>query len=157
MAQPTGYEERRIKVDQQAVSWHVDDEGYNERVPEWTADVVKANAKGLFTGEGWADPEDVANISDLHKRLTTEGPVQFDERTGAPRNPRGRTGLAGRGSLGKWGPNRAADPIVTRWHPQTNQLQVVAIQRKETGEWALPGGAASPPPRQPGSARDGPR
>jgi len=30
------------------------------------------------------------------------------------RNPCGRTGLAGRGTLGKWGPNHAADPIVTR-------------------------------------------
>lgn len=30
------------------------------------------------------------------------------------RNPRGRTGLSGRGLLGRWGPNHAADPIVTR-------------------------------------------
>ena len=30
------------------------------------------------------------------------------------RNPAGRTGLTGRGLLGKWGPNHAADPIVTR-------------------------------------------
>ena len=42
--------------------------------------------------------------------------VQFDE-TGAPRNPMGRTGMTGRGLLGKWGPNHAADPIVTRWEP----------------------------------------
>ena len=52
---------------------------------------------------------------------------------GRPLNIRGRTGLAGRGVLGKyvqgtahtrfisdiishrWGPNHAADPIVTRW------------------------------------------
>lgn len=31
-----------------------------------------------------------------------------------PRNPCGRTGLTGRGLLGRWGPNHAADPIVTR-------------------------------------------
>ena len=30
------------------------------------------------------------------------------------RNPAGRTGMCGRGLLGKWGPNHAADPIVTR-------------------------------------------
>ena len=30
------------------------------------------------------------------------------------RNPVGRTGMIGRGLLGKWGPNHAADPIVTR-------------------------------------------
>lgn len=34
---------------------------------------------------------------------------------GRPLNPQGRTGLKGRGILGKWGPNHAADPIVTRW------------------------------------------
>lgn len=32
-----------------------------------------------------------------------------------PLNPEGRTGLKGRGVLGRWGPNHAADPIVTRW------------------------------------------
>ena len=32
------------------------------------------------------------------------------------------------------------DPIVTRWHPETQQLQMVAIQRKDTGSWAIPGG-----------------
>lgn len=30
------------------------------------------------------------------------------------RNPMGRTGMRGRGLLGKWGPNHAADPIVSR-------------------------------------------
>lgn len=34
---------------------------------------------------------------------------------GRPINPTGRTGLRGRGVLGKWGPNHAADPIVSRW------------------------------------------
>ncbi|VVC91232.1 unnamed protein product [Leptidea sinapis] len=32
---------------------------------------------------------------------------------GYPLNPIGRTGLQGRGVLGRWGPNHAADPIVT--------------------------------------------
>lgn len=39
-----------------------------------------------------------------------------------PLNPIGRTGVRGRGVLGRWGPNHAADPIVTRW------------KRNETGE-----------------------
>ena len=67
--------------------------------------------------------------------------------------------MRGRGLLGKWGPNHAADPIVTRFHPQTGQLQMVAIKRKDTGDWAIPGGMVdagekvptavqpSPPPR----------
>ena len=32
-----------------------------------------------------------------------------------PRNPMGRTGMIGRGLLGRFGPNHAADPIVTRY------------------------------------------
>lgn len=39
----------------------------------------------------------------------------YDIVDGRPLNPIGRTGLTGRGVLGKWGPNHAADPIVTRW------------------------------------------
>jgi hypothetical protein len=34
---------------------------------------------------------------------------------GIPRNPMGRTGMTGRGLLGRWGPNHAGDPIVTRY------------------------------------------
>ena len=54
--------------------------------------------------------------------------TQFDAISGAPLNPLGRTGLAGRGLLGKWGPNHAADPIVTRWEPLTGHLQTQVMQ-----------------------------
>lgn len=37
-----------------------------------------------------------------------------------PRNPFGRTGIIGRGLLGRWGPNHAVDPIVTRWKREEN-------------------------------------
>lgn len=33
---------------------------------------------------------------------------------GLPLNPMGRTGIEGRGLLGRWGPNIAGDPLVTR-------------------------------------------
>ena len=71
------------------------------------------------------------------------GAIIFDKATGRPINPRGRTGMSGRGVLGFWGPNHAADPIVTRWdpdYPDGEVLQVVAVHRKDTDEWALPGG-----------------
>lgn len=48
-----------------------------------------------------------------------------------PLNPMGRTGLCGRGNLGRWGPNHAADPIISRF--VDGKLQFVAIQRKDTG------------------------
>ena len=34
---------------------------------------------------------------------------------GLPRNPRQRTGFAGRGCLQHWGPNHVGKPVVTRW------------------------------------------
>jgi len=64
-------------------------------------------------------------------------------------NPVGRTGMEGRGLLGRWGPNHAADPIVTRWKRDSEgkvevvkgkpRLEFVAIRRKDTGDWAIPG------------------
>ncbi|EDV21714.1 uncharacterized protein TRIADDRAFT_30196 [Trichoplax adhaerens] len=69
---------------------------------------------------------------------------------GIPRNPIGRTGIRGRGVLGRWGPNHAADPITTRWkrdddgnvvsYNDNPVLEFVAIKRQDNGQWALPGG-----------------
>lgn len=72
-----------------------------------------------------------------------------------PLNPVGRTGIRGRGLLGRFGPNHAADPIVTRWcrDPVTLEpltyaglpmLQFVAVRRRDTGDWAIPGGMVEP-------------
>jgi ADP-ribose pyrophosphatase len=94
----------------------------------------------------WADPPAPLSsdlIAEVLSRKTYEmkGVLLWDHEKRLPLNPRGRTGLAGRGLLGKWGPNHAADPIVTRLHPTTNQLQMVAIERADQpGVWALPGG-----------------
>ena len=65
------------------------------------------------------------------------------------RNPVGRTGMIGRGLLGRWGPNHAVDPIVTRWKrgPDGSKVMVegkpvlefVAILRNDTRDWAIPG------------------
>lgn len=46
-------------------------------------------------------------------RRSHEGSYAIDSE-GRPLNPHGRTGIVGRGLLGRWGPNHAADPIVTR-------------------------------------------
>eukprot|EP00484_Ammonia_sp_Unknown_P016251 CAMPEP_0197057956 /NCGR_PEP_ID=MMETSP1384-20130603/102554_1 /TAXON_ID=29189 /ORGANISM="Ammonia sp." /LENGTH=313 /DNA_ID=CAMNT_0042492539 /DNA_START=109 /DNA_END=1050 /DNA_ORIENTATION=+ len=76
-----------------------------------------------------------------------------------PLNPLGRTGLRGRGWLWRWGPNHAADPIVTRWMRKDNDasneivkdettqkpvLEFVAIERTDGGGWAIPGGMVDP-------------
>lgn len=103
----------------------------------------------------WADNESTKgiqfNIQDVNtNRVSYYGPYKVVE--GLPMNPIGRTGICGRGLLGKWGPNHAADPIVTRWKRNANKeivkdkttgksiLEFVGIKRRDTGEWALPGG-----------------
>ena len=111
----------------------------------------------------WADPQLGADgfdpkwnsVDGKINRKSHEGdyPVSDDNE---PLNVRGRTGLKGRGVLGKWGPNHAADPIVTRWKrdsggevvkdPESGKpiLQFVSIQRRDTKEWAIPGGMVDP-------------
>ena len=53
--------------------------------------------------------------------------------------------VSGRGLLGRWGPNHAGDPVVTRWAKDQGAdkpkvLEIILIKRKDSGELALPGG-----------------
>uniref|UniRef100_A0A0K0DH98 Nudix hydrolase domain-containing protein n=1 Tax=Angiostrongylus cantonensis TaxID=6313 RepID=A0A0K0DH98_ANGCA len=94
-------------------------------------------------GRKWADP-DIPDgsfkwnaVDGKVNRVSFVGAYAFDSMA-RPMNPIGRTGLRGRGVLGRWGPNHAADPLVTRL--KNGKLQFVAIRRSDTGEWAIPGG-----------------
>jgi len=106
----------------------------------------------------WADAENTDSI----KFNQLDGKVDrrsfccnYNVENGRPVNPCGRTGITGRGHLGKWGPNHAADPIVTKWkrsnsekviHPKSGKpvLEFVSIFRKKDHEWAIPGGMVDP-------------
>lgn len=82
--------------------------------------------------------------------VVAAGPVWADgpeKPADSPRNPVGRTGVVGRGLLGKWGPNKAADPIVSRVYMEDGTMvhDDVLIKRGGSsgageGEWAIPGG-----------------
>ncbi|VDM38554.1 unnamed protein product [Toxocara canis] len=99
----------------------------------------------LTVGKQWAD-----NAACIPKWNTLDGGV--DRRShigkyeldseGRPLNPMGRTGLRGRGVLGRWGPNHAADPIVSMF--RNGSLYFVGIERQDTHEWAIPGGMVDP-------------
>mmetsp|Transcript_27667 Transcript_27667/g.84345 ORF Transcript_27667/g.84345 Transcript_27667/m.84345 type:complete len:340 (-) Transcript_27667:643-1662(-) len=98
---------------------------------------------------GWADSQ-VPNRELIQQRRSYELEksnlaISFDE-DGKPLNPIGRTGICNRGALGKWGANHAADPIVTRrnLNKSGRPLEVVVIKRRDTGEWAIPGGMVDP-------------
>ena len=71
-------------------------------------------------------------------------PAELHEEDGRPLNPGGRTGIFGRGACWKWGPNHAADPIITRNNPTTGELELLLIQRGDSGEMAFPGGMVDP-------------
>ena len=107
----------RAAVFDEQVSWEKPWEDYAPT--HFEAEVLTKNIRGMETGGGWADPAEIGpELTEvIRKRLTFEGPMTFDDH-GRPRNPRGRTGMTGRGTLGKWGPNQAADPIVTRFNPE---------------------------------------
>ena len=141
------YPMRTLVVDEQ-VSWSVP---WAEYTPvDYTAEKVLANDMTV-NPSGWADPPDPSVLDDRvwAERGAYESTLRFNAES-CPMNPRGRTGMAGRGLLGKWGPNFAADPIVTRWRSENAlldappRLQVVVIERRDTGEWALPGGMVDP-------------
>ena len=101
--------------------------------------------------KGWADRDEPPEAAVLKKRGSHElqalaKPWAFDPANNRPMNPRGRTGVTNRGTLGKWGPNHAGDAIVTRYNLSLphRPLEFVAIKRRETGHWAMPGGMVDP-------------
>uniref|UniRef100_A0A8C3TQ30 ADP-ribose pyrophosphatase, mitochondrial n=1 Tax=Catharus ustulatus TaxID=91951 RepID=A0A8C3TQ30_CATUS len=134
----------RSQVPEDKVGWLTEWEDYNP---------VEYTAKSVLAGPSWADPQ-INHEGFSPKFNERDGEVErkslnglYVVENGRPRNPVGRTGLTGRGLLGRWGPNHAADPVVTRWkrdgsgnkvaHPVSgkNILQFVAIKRRDCGEW----------------------
>jgi len=118
----------RFWVPDEKVLWNVD---YSEYFPaEYNAPVV------LDENTPWADPQDIDQVK--HSFTSFLGEVHFNDK-GIPLNPIGRTGICGRGVLGKWGANFAVDAIITTTDA-SNNLLVLAITRKDTAETAFPGG-----------------
>ena len=136
----------RAKLESGA-SWDKLPVGYDPA--EYTDPSVLANAEDLDTGKRWADVER-PSLSLLGKRKSfaagdassLDAVARVDEVTKRFRNPGGPVGLSGRGLLGRYGPNHAADPIVTRFHK--GRLQVVLVRRRDTDELAFPGGMVDP-------------
>lgn len=91
-----------------------------------------------------ADPTDPHDIADWMSRPPSSYPFAIDRSTHRPLNPFGRTGLMGRGKCYYWGCNHAADCILTRGVMERagreEERELLAIKRKDTGEWAIIGG-----------------
>ena len=114
---PAGYPERNVPLDKidRAVSYP----DYAP-VPYTSPVVLKFAPDGSPIFPKWADAPEVANL-----------------RTG--KNPGGRTGITGRGLLGKFEANYAADPIVLAFDEESGKVYLIAIER-DSGDWAIPGG-----------------
>lgn len=124
---------KRFLVPDDKVKWDI---AFPEYAPiEFNAPIV------LDPNTPWADPQDITKIT--HPIFSFEGEIKFTENKW-PLNPFGRTGICGRGVVGKWGANFAVDGIITTENLSTNQFQVLTITRKDTGEIAFPGGMVDP-------------
>lgn len=145
---------RRFAVPDALVAW-------SQPFADYTPPYYEAPV--LLTAPPWADPAtfvqppawNALDADGVDRRTHHAHAYTLEPGGWRPRNPAGRTGLRGRGLLGRWGPNHAADPIITRWlrcpdtgamcrHPVSGRprLQMVAVQRRDTGQWAIPGGMA---------------
>jgi ADP-ribose pyrophosphatase len=103
---PPSYPPRlRVSIDE--APWLLDCEGYD---PPYHLDLSVLNNDRLKVDGGWADPEDFGLIADELAAIES----RFKDDEGRPLNPRGRTGIAGRGLLGLWGPNAAVAALVVR-------------------------------------------
>lgn len=123
----------RFVVPDDSIQWDIPLDGYDPR--EYNAPVV------LNPETPWADPQNIALVQ--HDWVSFEGDIRFDSHQ-RPLNPKGRTGIAGRGVLGKWGANFAVDAVITTLNPQTRCFEVLTIKRRDTGENAFPGGMVDP-------------
>jgi len=125
----------RQSFDDKYVPWSTQFPEYNPI--EYTDPLVVQFDRTVKQG-GWADPP-LPNRKLIETRKSYCGKILFNK-LNRPLNPIGRTGMSGRGLLGNWGPNHAADPLVTRINPTTNLLEIIVVKRVDTGEWAIPGG-----------------
>lgn len=128
----------RIKVADSDVDWRKKLKSYTP--VDFTHNNVVA-AIGKWADNNWINMTNEEKSHIYHRITYALGRRRLLKSTlfkGKPRNPIGRTGMKGRGLLGKYGVNHAADPIVTRFYK--GKLQVVLIKRRDTGELALPGG-----------------
>lgn len=143
---------QRFAVPDEYIPWNVN---YAEYKPPFY------ETPGL-NGKPWADlskddPNFKPNYNTLDGNVNRKSHIgEYQVKDNLPLNPFGRTGIIGRGILGRYGPNHAADPIVTKWkrNKSNNEiikhedgkpiLRVLCIQRGDTKEIALPGGMVDP-------------
>ena len=122
----------RVFIDE--APWVTDCEHYN---PPYYVDeeVLKNNYKEV--SGGWAEPESVDGLEHLkeYPKLDTKG---------RPLNPRGRTGIEGRGALGLWGANQAVGLVVTRANKKDDCIEILIGKHSDGSSTEIPKGFLLP-------------
>lgn len=98
-------------------------------------------------GKPWADQ--ASALPSIAFNTNTDGLVR-ESYTGpyalypdnTPRNPVERTGATGPWSLGRYGPNHAADAVAT--FSRNGKIYAACVTRKDNGKKAFPGGFVDP-------------
>ncbi len=138
------YPERQAVLDHQ-VSWKFPFASYAP--PYFDAPIVMENEQKfkdelvqILTSIFGELGGEVAEIN--FEKLVRESCLgKIDYENDMPLNPRGRTGLAGRGVLPDWGPNYEGHPMITRLNPDKGNMEVLVIKKDD--KWALPAGLGS--------------
>ncbi len=132
---------------------NIDDENYEANCPYFD--------KKKLPKPDYEDPEDISEEELRTNRFIwiwynkqptlislEEADINF--KNGKPITPI-RTGIKGRGILSKFGPQHAADPIVTCY--KNNKLHFLAVLRCDVNEYAIPGGFIDPGEKYPSTLR----
>ena len=128
----------RMPVPEDKISWDVDWFEYDLAEQKRFDHPAVVNEFSKNGEAGWAASPSARALVVETRSYVKDLPSNSE---GEVLNPGGRTGIKdGRGLLGKPGPNFAADPMIFRQNPNSGELEILLIQRKDTLEWALPGG-----------------
>ena len=103
----------------------------------------------------WADELHIYDQMQVGERVCYDSAMErstvllschFDTVTQRFKNPKGKTGIRGRGELGRWGPNHAADVIVTRTTSDGMHMALLCTKNVGDGKSALcwPAGMVEP-------------
>ena len=135
-----GREIKRFPVPDEKVPWEVEFKEY--RPTDWTNSDLVGNAidpdvrkerhiRLKFNhNDGKTNRTSHLGVYELTDTRENSGAV--------PLNPMGRTGLKGRGHLGRWGPNHRGELIVTRWQRNSRNINMMhQISRKPILEVAV--------------------
>lgn len=133
---PSSYPPRqRISIDESP--WLLDCEDYD---PPYHVDPSVLESDRTRDGRGWADPEEFAKVV-TDTRISA---AKYRGDDGRPLNPRGRTGLAGRGLLGLWGANLSVVALVVRRNPDDGHLEVMLGNSEESSDLGVVKGFVLP-------------